>query len=129
MKSVVISSVVAVGLIVLAAVLGGGSGEAGPIADGTNVYMEGGTQVVEIAARGGYTPRDSVAKAGLPTLIRFKTSGTFDCSSSVIIPALGISKYLPQSGSTDVDLGTQPAGLLQGSCGMGMYPFAINFQG
>ena len=85
-------------------------------------------QIIEIEAKGGYTPRKSVAKAGVPTILRFNTNGTFDCSSSVRIPSMNIFKSLPQSGITDIDLGIQKAGTLQGMCGMGMYPFEIDFQ-
>lgn len=93
-----------------------------------NVSVVDGKQIIEIRAKGGYQPRQSVAKAGLPTVLRFDTTGTFDCSSSVRIPSLGISKLLPQSGATDIDLGLAQAGTLQGMCGMGMYRFEIDFQ-
>ena len=95
---------------------------------GSNVRITDGRQIVEIRARGGYQPRQSLAKAGLPTILRFNTNGTFDCSSSVRIPALNISQLLPQAGSTDIDIGVGQLGTLQGSCGMGMYPFEIVFQ-
>ena len=93
-----------------------------------NSIKKGSSQVIEITAKGGYTPRKSIAKAGIPTILRINTNGTFDCSSSVRIPSMNISKYLPPSGVTDIDLGTQQAGILNGSCGMGMYPFEIEFQ-
>ena len=93
-----------------------------------NVTVDSGTQIVEITAKGGYDPRKSIAKAGLPTTLRVDTSGTFDCSSTIRIPSLNISKNLPQSGVTDIDLGTQLAGVVHGTCGMGMYPFEIDFQ-
>jgi len=92
-----------------------------------NVSMVDGRQIVEITAKGGYQPKVSQAKANLPTMLRFKTEGTFDCSSSVRISSLGVEKTLPQSGTTDIDIGLAEAGVLQGSCGMGMYPFAVNF--
>ncbi len=93
-----------------------------------NVSVVDGKQIIEINAKGGYTPRKSFAKSGIPTILRFNTKGTFDCSSSVRIPSMNISKILPQSGVTDIDLGTQKTGTLNGSCGMGMYPFEIEFQ-
>lgn len=92
-----------------------------------NVSIVEGKQIIEIKAKGEYTPRRSIAKAGIPTIIRFNTSGTFDCSSFVRIPSMNISKILPNSGITDIDIGNQPVGTLQGSCGMGMYPFEIQF--
>ncbi len=93
-----------------------------------NVSVVDGKQIIEIRAKGGYVPRKSIAKAGIPTVLRFNTNGTFDCSSAVVIPSLGISKILPQSGATDIDVGLAKAGTLQGTCGMGMYPFEIEFQ-
>ena len=87
-----------------------------------------GKQIVDIRVRGGYQPRISTAKAGIPTILRFETNNTFDCSSSIRIPSLNISKGLPQTGSTDIDAGTPQISTLQGTCGMGMYQFQVNFQ-
>lgn len=94
-------------------------------AAGSNVEIVDGTQIVTIEADGGYAPGSSVAKAGMPTLLRFKTSSTFDCSSSIRIPALKISMDLPATGTTDVDVGTLAAGTLSGTCSMGMYRFSV----
>ena len=93
-----------------------------------NVSIVDGKQIITINAKGGYQPQTSSAKAGIPTILRFSTNGTFDCSSSIRIPSLGISKVLPQTGNTDIDLGTPQATALQGTCGMGMYRFQVNFQ-
>ena len=103
--------------------VGTGNGEAG-----NNVSIDSGKQIIYIHAKGGYQPTKSLAKAGLPTILRFDTAGTFDCSSSVRIPSMNISKILPQTGSTDIDIGVQVAGIFQGTCGMGMYPFEITFE-
>ena len=94
-----------------------------------NVSIVDGKQIIEIKTKGGYSPRISVAKANMPTILRFDTNSTFDCSAFVRIPSMNVSKILPNSGSTDVDLGNPKIGMLQGTCGMGMYPFEINFQG
>lgn len=127
MKSTIIS-------ILFAALLVGGvilltNNEGDDLSDGNNVTVVDGKQIIEIRAKGGYQPRASIAKAGLPTVIRFNTEGTFDCSSAVRIPSLGISQVLPASGVTDMEIGVGQVGVLQGSCGMGMYPFEIDFQG
>ena len=94
-----------------------------------NVSIVDGKQIIEINTKGGYSPKLSEAKAGMPTTLRFKTNGTFDCSSSVRLSSMNISKILPNTGSTDIDLGTQKLGTLSGTCGMGMYGFAIEFKG
>ena len=125
MKSTIIS-------IVIASVFIGGSfllskGGSKEVVNANNVNIVDGVQIVEINAKGGFSPEKSVAKAGVPTIIRFNTEGTFDCSSSVRIPSMDISETLPQSGITDIDIGT-PIATLQGTCGMGMYPFEVTFQ-
>ena len=135
MKNTILAIIAATVLIVLALVLtssGGGNlkqntDTPAEVASVNNVSVIDGKQIIEIQAKGGYTPRKSIAKAGIPTILRMNTKGTFDCSSFVRIPSMNISKSLPQSGVTDIDLGTQNAGTLNGSCGMGMYPFEIEF--
>ena len=93
-----------------------------------NVNMVDGKQVVEVSAKGGYSPRKTIAKAGIPTILRLKTNGTFDCSSAIRIPSLSISKNLPATGTTDIDLNSPQPGLFTGICSMGMYSFEIDFQ-
>jgi len=127
MKTTTISIIIAVVLIGGAFMLTK-SGDTESTANANNVSVVDGKQIIEISAKGGYQPRKSIAKAGVPTIIRFNTKGTFDCSSSVRIPSMNISKNLPQTGSTDIDIGDSKLGTLQGSCGMGMYPFEVEFQ-
>ena len=92
-----------------------------------NVRVENGTQIVEIRVKAGYSPRTSQAKAGLPTVIRFVTEGSYDCSLAVRVPALKFAEILPQTGTRDVDAGTPGPGTLSGTCAMGMYRFQVNF--
>jgi sulfite exporter TauE/SafE len=94
----------------------------------SNVDQENGIQIINLTVSGGYSPEKSVAKAGVPTIIRFNTSNTFDCSLSVRIPSKNINQFLPQTGTTDINIGTQSAGLFRGTCGMGMYVFEIDFK-
>jgi len=130
MKNTATSVVIALVLIGGAFIFTKGSPKSanGNIASANNVTVENGKQIIEIKAKGGYQPRTSVAKAGVPTILRFNTEGTFDCSSSVRIPSLNISRNLPISGLTDIELPSSNVGTLKGSCGMGMYPFEIEFQ-
>ena len=93
-----------------------------------NVTVEDGKQVITLMAKNGFAPRKSIAKADIPTVLRLDTNGTFDCSSVVRLPSLNITQNLPPSGVTDVNLGSQVAGVIYGTCGMGMYPFEIDFQ-
>lgn len=129
MKTTIISILVAVALIGGAFAITRKSNDTSPaVANSNNVTIVDGKQIVEISAKGGYQPRKSIAKAGMPTIIRFDTNGTFDCSSSVRIPSMNISKSLPQTGTTDIDIGNQEVATLQGTCGMGMYPFEVEFK-
>jgi plastocyanin domain-containing protein len=96
---------------------------------GTESVGTDGKQIVEITARGGYTPKVSIAKAGVPTIIRIVTNNTFDCASSISIPSIGYRNNLPRTGTTDIEVPAQSAGTkLQGSCSMGMYSFTVSFE-
>lgn len=95
---------------------------------GNNVSIVDGKQIIEIDAKGGYNPRKTAAKADIPTVLKIKTSGTFDCSSALVIPSLGYRKNLPPSGEILVDIPLQKAGsAIQGMCAMGMYNFTLDF--
>lgn len=129
MKSTAVAIVIA-GALIGGAILYTGVQSAGVGGiPANNVTIVDGKQIVDVSVKGGYAPRKSVAKAGIPTILRFSTNSTYDCSSSVRIPSLGISKFLPPSGNTDISLGNPDAGVLRGMCGMGMYTFEIDFQG
>ncbi|MBI2065082.1 MAG: hypothetical protein HYT62_03470 [Candidatus Yanofskybacteria bacterium] len=124
MKFTIISSIIGLSLIIGAVIISNNN------TDGSldNVSIIDGKQIITMTARGGYSPRRSIAKAKIPTLLRIQTKGTFDCSSIIRIPDLNIYQNLPSSGNTEIDLGIPQIGLLRGSCGMGMYFFEINFQ-
>ncbi len=99
------------------------------VVNGNNVTVVDGKQIIDIQAKGGYSPQKNVAKAGIPTVLRIHTQGTFDCSSAFRIPSMNISKNLPPSGVTEIDLGSPSIAMLQGVCSMGMYSFEVEFQG
>lgn len=107
----------------------GSPGGAPQVANGANnVSIVDGKQVIAITAKGGYSPRVTSAKAGIPTVIKMDTRGTFDCSSSLVIPSIGYRNNLPPSGETAIELPPQAAGTsMRGLCAMGMYNFSINF--
>ena len=96
---------------------------------GENVTISNGQQIIALTAKGGFFPAMSTAEAGVPTLLRVSTNGTFDCSSSISIPSLGYRGNLPPSGTTDIEIPAQGAGTtLNGTCSMGMYNFTIAFK-
>jgi plastocyanin domain-containing protein len=117
--------------VALILVISSKAGNSGANNSGNNaaaVHMEDGKQVIEITAKGGFKPSNITAKSGTPTIIRMKTSSTFDCSSYIVISAIGVRESLPASGSRDYQVPAQASGsTINGSCGMGMYSFKINF--
>src|SRR3989344_4593893 len=118
--SIVASVLLIGGAFWLATKSSGGSSGTATIVDGI--------QYVDISAKGGYSPRIVTAKAGIPTVLRVKTSGTFDCSASLVIPKLSYQKFLQPSGTEEISITAEQAqGTLQGLCSMGMYNFQIQF--
>ena len=88
-----------------------------------------GKQFIDITAKGGYSPRVVTAKAGMPTVLRVQTNGTFDCSASLVIPKLSYQKFLQSSGTEEIIISPEAAqGTMKGLCSMGMYSFEIDFQ-
>jgi len=95
---------------------------------GSNIEIRDGVQYITIDAGGGYFPRASSAQADIPTKLIVKTSGTYDCSSALVIRSIGYQKILSQTGEEIIDIGTSRAGSsVRGTCSMGMYNFIINF--
>ena len=85
-----------------------------------------GVQVLKIdATSGGYSPQSISAKAGVPTKVVFHTDNTRSCIVYTVFPSLGKQVALPESGDTEVDLGTLAAGEIPISCSMGMYTGTI----
>lgn len=128
MKTTIITILITLGLVGGGFFLLKGGGDTKDVAPTANSSIVDGKQIVTINVKGGYNPKVSSAKAGMPTIVRFVTNNTFDCSSAMRIPSLNISKALPPTGSTDIEIGTSTAGTLQGVCSMGMYKFEIIFE-
>lgn len=122
-------AVMLVGGSLLFYVAGGRGATARPdVGNVNNVSIVDGKQIIVITAKGGYSPRVTNAKAGIPTVIKMDTRGTFDCSSALSIPSIGYRNNLPPSGETEIELPPQKAGAnMRGLCAMGMYSFSINF--
>ena len=129
MKTTAISILVAAVLIGGAIMLSNrGKDSNTTTASANNVNVVDGKQIITINAKGGYSPKLTTAKAGMPTVIKIDTNGTFDCSSALTIPSLGYRSNLPPSGETAIDVPPQEVGAtVRGLCAMGMYNFAVNF--
>lgn len=96
------------------------------VAQSQNVEIKDGVQYVTVTAKGGYSPRVTQIKGGIPTKLVVKTDGTYDCSASLVVRSVGFQKILQPTGEEVIDLGTPKSGeKVQGVCGMGMYNFQI----
>lgn len=125
----VIATIISIGFVVLAFWVVSGTAEVNTGEQSPPVVITEDTQLIDITAKGGYSPRVVLAKAGVPTVLRVATNGTFDCSSSIVIPKLGYQKFLQPTGTEDIAISAEQAqGTLQGTCSMGMYNFQIKFQ-
>ncbi len=127
-KNTIISIIISIALIgatfYLVSDRSGLSG--GEVVQSQNIEIRDGVQYVAITAKGGYSPRITQIKGGLPTKLVVKTDGTYDCSASLVIRSVGFQKILQPTGEEVVDLGIPKSGeKVQGVCGMGMYNFQI----
>ncbi|MEY4602588.1 MAG: hypothetical protein RL292_529 [Candidatus Parcubacteria bacterium] len=127
-KNTIISIIISVALIggTLYFISDRSASTIGEVAQSQNIEIRDGVQYVTITAKGGYSPRLTEIKGGLPTKLVVKTDGTYDCSASLVVRSVGFQKILQPTGEEIIDLGTPKSGdKVQGVCGMGMYNFQI----
>ncbi|WP_242344354.1 cupredoxin domain-containing protein [Anaeromyxobacter terrae] len=79
-----------------------------------------GVQQAVIRVEGGYSPARVRLRAGQPARLVFDRREDSSCSEEVVIPDLGIRRFLPAHQRTGVDLPAQRAGTYEFTCGMGM---------
>lgn len=79
-----------------------------------------GLQQVVIRVEGGYSPSRVQLRAGQPARLVFDRREDSSCSEEVVIPALGIRRFLPANQRTGIDLPATRAGAYEFTCGMGM---------
>ena len=127
MKATIISIIIAAAIIGGVIIMIKPKGPAA-VASVDNVSVQDGKQIVEITAKDQYLPSITAAKAGIPTVLRMETNGTFDCSAQLTIPSIGYRQMLPSTGKTDIALAEQkPGSVVHGICGMGMKSFEVRF--
>ncbi len=91
-----------------------------PASDGVTLYLSAGNS--------GYSPRLLHARADTPITLNLVTNRTYSCSRAFVIPALGVEKLLPETGTVAVSIPAQPAGtVIPFTCSMGMYTGQIVF--
>jgi hypothetical protein len=76
--------------------------------------------VIQVVAN-GYVPDHLTIKAGAPARLKLVTDEVYSCARAFTIPALGVERVLPASGTEYVDIPAQPPGQLAFVCSMGMY--------
>jgi len=75
-----------------------------------------------------YSPYSIQAPARTSITLHLVTSGTTGCTRSFVIPALGIQRVLPETGTLDLVIpASGAAGDLRFTCSMGMYSGHIQF--
>lgn len=128
--AILLGAALVAGTVLLSGDSGGSSASrAGGNAGVGEAVIEDGVQYIDITARGGYSPRTTKAKAGVPTIIRMKTKNTYDCSAALVIPDIEYQSFLPNAGVTEIQVPAEKAqGTLRGMCSMAMYNFEINFE-
>lgn len=70
---------------------------------------------------GGYEPNLVRVKAGIPVQLNLTTVGGYGCTSTFVVPQLGIRKSLPRNGTDTVSFTPQKPGKITWTCSMGMY--------
>jgi plastocyanin domain-containing protein len=79
-----------------------------------------GLQQAVIRVEGGYSPARVRLRAGQAARLVFDRREDSSCSEEVVIPDLGIRRFLPAHQRTGVDLPPARAGTYEFTCGMGM---------
>lgn len=69
----------------------------------------------------GYTTGAKQIKVGVPVKLNLVSKNANGCVRSFVIPSQNISTILPVNGSTELEFTPTKTGLLDFSCGMGMY--------
>jgi plastocyanin domain-containing protein len=79
----------------------------------------GGVQEVRIRVAGGYDPAHIRVKRG-PVRLVFDRQETSGCSEEVVLPDLGIRRYLPAHEETVIEFTPDHPGRYEFTCGMSM---------
>lgn len=129
MNTKILVSFLLTGFFIGIALSVGGKDTAGGTPEVGTVSVVDGVQMVAMQAKGGYSPAKVKVQAGLPTVLKMESKGTYDCSASLQIPQLEYSAILPATGETEIQIPAQESGtVIQGLCGMGMYGFQLIFE-
>ena len=79
-----------------------------------------GRQEVEIAVKGGYSPNLIRVREGVPLRLVFDRQEAGDCTSRVVFPDFGISRFLAPFARTALQFTPERSGEFGFACGMNM---------
>lgn len=101
---------------------GSGSNSSNTQSADPNVSFVDGVQVAEIKVfPNGYQPNSIKVRSGVPVKLNLIPTGGYGCTSSFVIPSLGIRKNLLQKTSDSVEFTPSAPGKINWTCSMGMY--------
>jgi plastocyanin domain-containing protein len=117
-----------VGTIVIFSKSSSNAAETKGVISSEYVQLSSSNQIVSVTAKNGFSPSKVNAKADTPTILKVKTDRTYDCSNVINIPSLGISRSLPVSGITEIEIPPQSAGqTINATCSLGQYFLQVQF--
>ena len=77
-------------------------------------------QEATVVVLGGYQPSVVRARTGLPLRLTFDRREDGDCSARVVLPELGVNRFLAPFTTTTVEVATDRPGAFEFACGMNM---------
>lgn len=93
---------------------------------GNEFKIVNGKQEVKITAtNSGYKTETRTIKKGVPVKLMVTTKNVQSCARSFIIPSMNVNILLPVSGTETIEFTPSETGMLNFSCGMGMYTGAF----
>ena len=95
----------------------------------TEAVEAAGVQEVRVIVRGGYSPAVILARTGVPLRIVFDRQEDGDCSSRVVFPELGLSRFLAPFARTTVEFTPRSPGSYAFACGMNMIHGTVEAEG
>lgn len=81
---------------------------------------DAGLQSAMVVVRGGYEPGELHLKAGVRTRLEFDRREDASCSEEIVIPELGVRRFLAPFETTTVELPALAPGNYEMTCGMSM---------
>lgn len=87
--------------------------------------VNGKQEVTIVATNSGYKTSTKTIKKGVPVKLTITSKNVQSCARSFIIPSLKINKILPINGNEVIEFTPTTNGMLNFSCGMGMYTGAF----